>query len=491
MRITLLTYGSRGDVEPFVALGEGLMDAGFQVRLAAPYAFSSPASSRDIAFVGLPGNPERLIQGLVKAGSNGWPGMVRAASRYVMPLAAEVFAATRKACEDAEGIVHSFLLTLAGQEIALEKGIPDVSAQLFPVFSRTTEFPAVFFPDLPLGAAYKGITHGIVNQTFWQTSRLLYGWIRRSNPQLPELSGWPFSNGNDRSPPILYAFSPQVVSRPKDWPADRHVNGYWFLEDETAWEPPRGLVSFLKAGSPPVCIGLGSTVTRDQEKLSQIVVEALSRSGQRGVIAGTSLAVGKDPENIFQTEYVPYSWLFPFQRVLPHARILCYNTRRDERLDTGFSVPSTPRAAEAAGFTLRCDDLGREGDPQNGGDTTRTGYPAQSGQGTQGRPQWSAKRAGDCVRYDRRAERGTSTGRDPGKAAGCEGREEDASPVARTLSRRLQRRDSGESRPRGDHRPGGDRADHASLCRCRDQGVRGERRSAGQGGRLRNPARRL
>jgi sterol 3beta-glucosyltransferase len=294
------------------------MDAGFQVRLAAPDAFSSPASSRGIAFVGLPGNPERLIQGLVKVGGNGWPGMVGAASRYVMPLAAEVFAATRKACEDAEGIVHSFLLTLAGHEIALEKGIPDVSAQLFPVFSRTTEFPAVVFPDLPLGAAYRDITHGIVNQTFWQTSRLLYRWIRRSNPQLPELSGWPFSKGNDRSPPILYAFSPQVVSRPQDWPDDRHVTGYWFLEDETAWEPPRGLVSFLKAGPPPVCIGLGSTVTRDQERLSQIVVEALSRSGQRGVIAGTSLTVKKDPENIFQTGYVPYSWLFPQAGAVVH-----------------------------------------------------------------------------------------------------------------------------------------------------------------------------
>ncbi|MGD2178974.1 MAG: glycosyltransferase, partial [Anaerolineae bacterium] len=261
MRITLLTYGSRGDVEPFVALGEGLTRAGYKVRLAAPAVFSSLANSRDISFVGLPGRPEKLVQGLVDAGGRGWPRMVRAASRYVIPLAAEVFEATRAACEDAEGIVHSFLLTLAGHEIALEREIPDVSAQLFPVFSTTTAFPAVVFPDLPLGATYRGITHGIVNQTFWQTSRLLYGWVRRSNPQLPRLTGWPLRRDNDRSPPILYAFSPRVVSRPEDWPEERHVTGYWFLEEARDWEPPEDLVSFLKAGSPPVCIGLGSTVT--------------------------------------------------------------------------------------------------------------------------------------------------------------------------------------------------------------------------------------
>jgi len=318
VRITLLTYGSRGDVEPFVALGVGLTKAGYEVRLAAPAVFSSLAISRDVAFFGLPGRPERLIQGLVDAGGKGWPGMVRAASRYAVPLAAEVFEGTRAACEDAEGIVHSFLLTLAGHEIALERGIPDVSAQLFPVFSKTTEFPAVVFRDLPLGATYRGITHGIVNQAFWQTSRFLYGWIRRSNPQLPRLRGWPFGRDNDRSPPILYAFSPRVVSPPEDWPEDRQVTGYWFLEEARDWEPPEDLVGFLKAGPPPVCVGLGSTVTRDREKVSRIVLEALEISGQRGVIAGTGLAIQEGPETVFHAGYVPYSWLFPRAGIVVH-----------------------------------------------------------------------------------------------------------------------------------------------------------------------------
>lgn len=318
MHVTLLTYGSRGDVEPFVALGEGLLRAGYEVRLAAPDALSSLVSSHDMAFVGLPGEPDQLIEGLVEAAGTGWPGMVRAASRYVLPLAAEAFEAADRACEDTEGIVHSFLLTVAGHEIALKRGIPDISAQLFPIFCGTSEFPAVVFPDQPLGRLYRKLTHVVVNQTFWQASRILYGWIRRSNPRLPRLTGWPFDRGNDRSPPVLYAFSPRVVPRPGDWPDEAHVTGYWFSEDGADWEPPEELVRFLEAGPPPVGIGFGSTVTEDRERLSAVVLEALSLSGQRGVIAGRGLHAEAPAADVFHIDHVPYRWLFPRAAAVIH-----------------------------------------------------------------------------------------------------------------------------------------------------------------------------
>lgn len=68
MRITLLTYGSRGDVEPFVALAQGFLRAGHTVRLAAPMCFSSLVAAHEIDFVGLPGEPQRLVQDFVDEG---------------------------------------------------------------------------------------------------------------------------------------------------------------------------------------------------------------------------------------------------------------------------------------------------------------------------------------------------------------------------------------------------------------------------------------
>ena len=318
MHITLLAYGSRGDVEPFVALGKGLSRAGYRVRLAAPEIFASLVRSSDIEFSGLPGDPRRLVQGLVDSAGKNWLRMVRSVSQFALPLGAQVLAAAQAACEGTEAIIHSFLLTIAGHEIATAQGIPDLSAQMFPVFSPTVEFPGIVFPDLPLGNLYRRATHQVVGQTFWQGSRLLYGRVRRTSPHLPRLTRWPFRADNHRSPPILYAFSSQVVPRPHDWREDVHVTGYWFSEDETDWQPPEGLVAFLQAGPPPVCVGFGSTVTRDRDRLARVVLEALKKSRQRGVIVGTGLALERPSAAVLQVDYAPYGWLFPRAAAVVH-----------------------------------------------------------------------------------------------------------------------------------------------------------------------------
>ncbi len=100
MRITLLTYGSRGDVEPFIALGIGFMRAGHSVRLVAPEVFEQLISSHGIDFIGLPGDPEGLVQDLVdKAGKN-YLRMIRVMSTFVVPIAVDVLDQVRFACKE-------------------------------------------------------------------------------------------------------------------------------------------------------------------------------------------------------------------------------------------------------------------------------------------------------------------------------------------------------------------------------------------------------
>ena len=211
----------------------------------------------------------------------------------------------------ADGVISPAMVgILVGHEIARAKGIPGFSAQLFPVFSPTAEFPGIVFPDLPLGRFYRRVTHEVIHQTFWQGSRLLYERVRRSNPHLPRLTRWPFRSGTDRPLPILYAFSPQVVPRPHDWRDDAHVTGYWFSEDSGDWRPPERLVAFLLAGPPPVCVGFGSTVTQDRDRLAGVVFEALERSQQRAVVVGGGLGSMSSSDTLFQLDYAPYGWLF-------------------------------------------------------------------------------------------------------------------------------------------------------------------------------------
>jgi sterol 3beta-glucosyltransferase len=252
-----------------------------------------------------------------EAGKNWWR-MTAVMSKFVVPLAVRVSEQARAACEGAEIIVHSFLLTAAGHQAAQELGVPDVSVQFFPVFSSTTEFPGVVFPDLPLGGPYRWLSHWVIAQTFWQGGRILYWWVRKSNPELPPLTSWPFSSQNARRPPLLYAFSPTVVPPPADWPRDAHVTGYWFLDDPGDWQPPRKLVDFLDAGPAPVSISFGSTVTRNPGELAETVADAVVASGQRGVLVGPGWGSTDLPGSILALEAVPYGWLFPRMSAVVH-----------------------------------------------------------------------------------------------------------------------------------------------------------------------------
>lgn len=310
MRIALLTYGSRGDVEPFVALGIGLLQAGHRVCLAAPEPFAALAQAHGLECVGLPGDPGRLVRELVDRAGRNWPRMIAAMSRFVLPLAVRVAEQARAACEGADVIVHTFLLTTAGHEAAIALGVPDFSAQFFPVFAPTAAFPGLPFPDLKLGGGYRRLTHELVTQTFWQGGRLLYGWVRRKNPHLPPLTEWPFDARLARRTPILYAFSPSVVPPPADWPDDVHVTGYWFLGGQGEWQPPAELVRFLESGPAPVVVGLGSTRSRNPDSFRKKVLAALQETRQRAVVVGAGWRPQELPQGIFPLAEAPYPWLF-------------------------------------------------------------------------------------------------------------------------------------------------------------------------------------
>ena len=203
-------------------------------------------------------------------------------------------------------------MTTAGHQIALQMGVPDFSALVFAVFSRTAAFPNPGFPDLPLGSWYNRLTHELLTQTYRHGGRLAYNWITRGKrDEYPPLSGWPFAASNRRITPILYGFSPSVIPKPPDWGEYTHVTGFWSLPAPAPG--PAELVRFLEAGSPPVCISFGSVITRDAKRLTGLALEALARSGQRGVlVTGWGGLTGADlPEHIFAVESVPFHWLFP------------------------------------------------------------------------------------------------------------------------------------------------------------------------------------
>lgn len=315
MNITLLTYGSRGDVQPFIALAVGLQQAGHSPLLAAPGRFASLAAEYQIPFVALAGDPAEISKGLNDAGSNPYR-MIASINDYVLSVAPQVLSQISEACAQADLIVHGFLFTTGGHSLARKLGIPDISVQLFPMFAPTGDYPNVAFPDL--GRTWNYFTHWFATQVFWFGGNSGLGRVRRLLPDsFPKTLTWPFRGPHPT--PLLFACSPSVIPPSTDWPAHIHVPGYFFLDDGHPYQPPVELVRFLEAGPAPICVSFGSMLNREAQRIDAIVRDAIAESGNRAVIlTGWNASISSSFDKFLYMDAAPHAWLFPQCKAVVH-----------------------------------------------------------------------------------------------------------------------------------------------------------------------------
>jgi len=323
VHITILTVGSRGDVQPYLALAGGLSRAGYQVRVATHRPFQAEIHQRGLEFRPVAGNPRQLLEseaGLawLEAGRNPLAG-TRRLIQLARPRVARLLADAAAACQDTQAIIYA-PLGMAGYHLAEAQQVPAILAALVPL-TPTRAFPAAGAPPWPLGGAYNLATHLIAEQLGWQPFRRQLNHWRRQTLDLPPagLLG-PGRHQRRRRQPVLYGYSPSVVPKPPDWDSHLHVTGYWFTNPDPAWQPPPALARFLEAGPPPVYVGFGSMTDRDPAALAQTAVAALRRAGCRGVLARgwAALASASDNEDLIVVDELPHDWLFSRMAAVVH-----------------------------------------------------------------------------------------------------------------------------------------------------------------------------
>lgn len=321
MEIALIAYGSRGDVQPFVALARALRQVGHQVRLLAPPTFASLAADHDIPFAPTGADIEAHLRSRMKA--------IRAtgnALRLLWSLRDEMRSLITEVGHDtwraAQGATLVIGVGPASASVAERLGVPFIEGALQPL-TPTRAFPSPVAPTwLRLGGAYNRLSHHGFEQAFWQLFRGNTNSLRTQVLGLPPYSFLgPLGELRKRGLLRLYAYSPRVVPRPDDWPGHHQVTGYWFLPPPPEWAPPEPLARFLAAGPPPVYIGFGSMLAREPQKLTALVSEALAKSGQRAVLGGGWGALdGTMPssERVCFVKDVPHHWLLPKMAAIVH-----------------------------------------------------------------------------------------------------------------------------------------------------------------------------
>lgn len=323
MKITVFAAGSRGDIQPCIALSRVLQEAGYQVCLAAPQDFADFVQQFEVDFFPLQGDVQKIMASdtgrtFMETGGANPLKSIHAMRTMIAPVMMRMLDDAYAVCRDADALVCLGVFSPFGQSIAEALGIPLLNIEPTPLIP-TGAFAAPSWPiQKDLGRLHNYASGIAMLQVIWQ-------WYRPFVHDFRQRLGLPMRNAAYfydalRTVPMLGAYSASIIPRAADWPANAHVTGYFFLDTKSDWQPSSELKAFLEAGDPPVYFGFGSMAGRKPEELAGLIIDALDRSGQRGLLltGWGGLRAGWVPDNVFVLDSAPHCWLFPRMAAVVH-----------------------------------------------------------------------------------------------------------------------------------------------------------------------------
>lgn len=318
MKVALVSYGTRGDVQPFVSLGAGLVERGHQVTLILPRNGSAMARAAGLSAVELPCDVQEMFdspaaQRMLAAGRIGkfFKWLHEEERSYLTAMRATLLEATR----DADVIVPHTLMEDRCVAIAEARGARLIPLHFCPALA-TRHFPSPLIVQRNLGPL-NGATHRLMLGMLWRLSREDVGELRRELGLAPARRSYSQQLGLGRAGDVLLAWSPALSPPPSDWPAGARSVGALAPSAELRERIgeaglPDDLREWIDAGPPPVFLGFGSMPVLDVEGLLRTARASLADVGARAVLgAGWSELDDVRDEMLFSVAAVDHQTLLP------------------------------------------------------------------------------------------------------------------------------------------------------------------------------------
>eukprot|EP00136_Aspergillus_niger_P006113 XP_001397020.2 UDP-glucose,sterol transferase [Aspergillus niger CBS 513.88] len=345
LNIVIQVVGSRGDVQPFIALGKVLKSHGHRVRLATHLAFRESIEHEGLEFFNIGGDPAELMAFMVR-NPGLMPHMSTLRSGAIPRRRREmkaIFSGCWRSCYetgDGTGLHHipedpwsetadyrtmpfvanaiianppSFVHLSCAEKL----GIP-LNMMFTMPWSATQSFPhplATIRTKNTKPSAANFASYAIVEILMWEGLGDLINSFRKRELGLDPLDAIRAPSIAHRLRiPYTYLWSPALLPKPGDWGDNIDIAGFSFLSSGSDYTPPDDLANFIKSGPPPIYVGFGSIVVDNPGSLTKIVFQAIRESGQRAIVSKGWGNLGADeddiPENIFMISKSPHDWLF-------------------------------------------------------------------------------------------------------------------------------------------------------------------------------------
>jgi UDP:flavonoid glycosyltransferase YjiC (YdhE family) len=348
LNVVIQVVGSRGDVQPFVALGKVLKDTyGHRVRLATHPNFKDFVQENGLEFFSIGGDPSQLMAFMVK-NPGLMPGFRSVISGDVgqrrRDIAEYIQGCWRSCYKAGDGVTDN---ELSGFELAARPFVADCIIANPPSFAHihcaeklgiplhimfTMPYsPTQAFPH-PLANIQSStadpqltnyISYAMIEVLSWQGLGDIINRFRAKCLGLDPVSLiWAPGMLQRLKIPCTYCWSPALIPKPKDWGSHISISGFYFLDLASDFIPYPELQAFLDAGPPPVYIGFGSIVLDDPNAMTELIFESVRKTGVRVLLSKGWGGMGADelrvPESVFMLGNVPHDWLFKHVSCVVH-----------------------------------------------------------------------------------------------------------------------------------------------------------------------------
>ncbi|KAJ5765727.1 hypothetical protein N7520_005286 [Penicillium odoratum] len=316
MNIVMQIVGSRGDIQPFVALGIALKQAGHRIRIATHEIFRSLVQDVGLEFFNIGGDPRKLMAYMVKN-----PGLLpsmetlrKGSIQEKRDDMREILEGCWLSCflpDDGYGdqkatpfLANAIIAnppSFAHVHCAEKLGIP-----LHLMFTMPWS-PTQAFPHPLANIQSSSLEAKITNYlSYMLLEELIWEGLGDT------INAFRHKTLGRLGIPYTYCWSPALIPKPEDWGARISVSGFYFLPLTLEYTPPDNLQTFLTAGSPPIYIGFGSIVIDDPKSLTLLLLEAVRLAGVRAVISTGWIGLGgvEMPPAVCVVGDCPHDWIF-------------------------------------------------------------------------------------------------------------------------------------------------------------------------------------